>query len=68
MGNPVVHFEVIGKDAEALQSFYTDAFDWQMEPTIPGYSMAYPGAQDGINGGVGATAPDGSTRATSPST
>jgi predicted enzyme related to lactoylglutathione lyase len=28
MGNPVVHFEVVGKDAQALQSFYKDAFDW----------------------------------------
>ncbi len=58
MGNPVVHFEVVGKDAKTLQSFYTDAFDWQMEPAIPGYSMAYPGAEGGINGGIGAVPPD----------
>jgi len=24
MGNPVVHFEIIGKDARVLQSFYKD--------------------------------------------
>jgi predicted enzyme related to lactoylglutathione lyase len=60
MGNPVVHFEVVGKDAEALLSFYKDAFDWQMQPTIPGYVMAHPGGEGGINGGIGA-AMDGST-------
>jgi predicted enzyme related to lactoylglutathione lyase len=59
MGNPVVHFQIVGKDAQALQSFYKDAFDWQIEPAIPGYSMAYPGGDGGIDGGIGA-APDGS--------
>src|SRR3712207_9594259 len=56
MGNPVVHFEVVGRDAEALQSFYKEAFDWQMEvqPGPPPYAMAYPSAERGINGGVGA--------------
>lgn len=59
MSNPVVHFEVVGKDAEALQSFYKDAFDWRMEPAIANYAMALPNAEGGISGGVGA-APDGS--------
>lgn len=55
MGYPVVHFEVVGRDAQALQSFYKDAFDWQMEEAIPDYyAMAHPGAEGGINGGVGA--------------
>ncbi len=56
MGSPVVHFEVVGKDAQALQSFYKDAFDWQMQPAIPNYALAFPGGGDsGINGGIGAT-------------
>ncbi len=59
MGNPVVHFEVVGRDAQALQSFYKDAFDWQIQPAVPSYAMALPGGEDGINGGIGAT-PDGS--------
>jgi predicted enzyme related to lactoylglutathione lyase len=29
MGQPVVHFEVIGKDGEALQKFYGELFDWE---------------------------------------
>jgi predicted enzyme related to lactoylglutathione lyase len=59
MGNPVVHFEVVGRDVQALQSFYKDAFDWQIQPAVPSYAMALPGGEGGINGGIGAT-PDGS--------
>ena len=59
MANPVTHFEVIGKDAAGLQRFYGEAFGWQMEDVMDGsYYMANPGAENGINGGVGA-APDG---------
>lgn len=54
MSNPVVHFEVLGQDAEALQGFYRDAFDWKVDPVMPGYAMAYPNEGAGINGGVGA--------------
>ena len=60
MGNPVVHFEVIGRDAQALQSFYKDAFDWQIELALPSapqesgyYAMVHPGGDGGINGGIG---------------
>ncbi|MDQ3911951.1 MAG: VOC family protein [Actinomycetota bacterium] len=55
MSNPVTFFEVVGRDAEALQSFYRDAFDWQMQPfaPIPSYATVSPGAEDGIGGGVG---------------
>ena len=50
-----MHFEVVGRDAQALQGFYKDAFDWQMEEATPGfYTMAYPSAEGGINGGIGA--------------
>lgn len=53
MGNPVVHFEVVGKDANALQNFYKKAFGWEMQSMMPEYAMARPGGQTGINGGVG---------------
>jgi predicted enzyme related to lactoylglutathione lyase len=58
MGNPVVHFEVIGRDGEALQRFYRDAFGWDIQPAVPGYAMAMPGGESGINGGIG-DSPDG---------
>ena len=58
MPNPVVHFEILGKDAAALSSFYGDAFGWDMQEVMPTYSMAHPGGESGIVGGVGA-APEG---------
>ena len=55
MGNPVAFFEVVGRDAEALQVFYGDALGWQMRPFPPiqGYAIADPGAEGGIGGGIG---------------
>lgn len=31
MGYPVVHFEVIGRDGEALRRFYSELFGWEMQ-------------------------------------
>jgi predicted enzyme related to lactoylglutathione lyase len=45
MSNPIVHVEVVGEDGEALQSFFRDAFDWQMRPSGSGYAMAHPGVE-----------------------
>jgi predicted enzyme related to lactoylglutathione lyase len=58
MPNPVVHFEVLGKDAATLQAFYGEVFDWQLNPVMPTYAMVSTGIEGGIPGGVGAT-PDG---------
>jgi predicted enzyme related to lactoylglutathione lyase len=52
MPNPIIHFEVLGSDAGALQRFYGEAFGWEMENVMDGaYYMAHPGS--GIDGGVG---------------
>ena len=60
MGQPVVHFEVIGKDGERLQSYYAELFGWQIDTDNP---MRYGIVQRegntnsdgvGIGGGVGA--------------
>ena len=32
MGQPVVHFEILGKDAEKTQSYYSELFGWKVEP------------------------------------
>jgi len=61
MGNPVTHFEIVGSDAKALQSFYREAFGWEIVPAGPSYAMVHPQAGLGINGGVGA-APEGAGR------
>ena len=64
MGRPVVHFEVVGKDGPALQSFYSTLFEWEIDADNPmSYGMV---AQQGnttpdgrgIGGGV-AQGPDG---------
>lgn len=53
MANPVVHFEVVGKDAAALQSFYGTLFDWKIDASNPmNYGIIAPG-EGTIGGGVG---------------
>jgi len=53
MANPVVYFEVIGSDHEALSAFFKDLFDWEVQQAGPApYSFAKPG--EGITGGIGA--------------
>jgi uncharacterized protein len=63
MGQPVVHFEVIGNDPAKLRSFYTGLFEWEFAiddaatETIsqPGNYGFVDGSTTGagINGGVG---------------
>ena len=64
MGQPVVHFEVVGKDGAALQQFYSELAGWEIDANNPmNYGMV---ARDGnvnsegigIGGGVG-QGPDG---------
>lgn len=35
MGRPVVHFEIIGKDAAKLQRYYSDLFGWEIDANNP---------------------------------
>ncbi len=59
MGQPVVHFEILGKDADRLQRYYSDLFGWEIDSDNP---MNYGIVQRegnvnadgvGIGGGVG---------------
>jgi predicted enzyme related to lactoylglutathione lyase len=64
MGQPVVHFEIIGRDGERLRSYYSELFGWEINADNP---MRY-GIVDreanlnpdgiGIGGGV-AAGPEG---------
>lgn len=64
MGQPVVHFEVIGKDVAKLGSFYSELFGWQIDSNNPmRYGMVSRDENTtpdgiGIGGGVG-QAPEG---------
>ncbi|MGH2721921.1 MAG: VOC family protein [Actinomycetota bacterium] len=54
MGMPVVHFEVLGRDAAALQQFYRELFDWRISTDNPlGYGLVDTGVQGSIGGGIG---------------
>jgi uncharacterized protein len=35
MGQPVVHFEIIGADPQGLRSFYGDLFQWEFDTSGP---------------------------------
>lgn len=57
--NRIIHFEVVGKDAAALQRFYTGLFGWKLNTDNPGgYGMSAE-ADTGVVVGIGGT-PDGS--------
>lgn len=64
MGQPVVHFEVIGKDGDKLQSYYSELFGWKVEPNNPMKYGIVSREENlspegfGIGGGIG-TGPDG---------
>jgi uncharacterized protein len=64
MGQPVVHFEVVGKDGEKLQHYYSQLFGWEMNADNP-YHYGIVAREEnlgrngvGIGGGVG-QGPDG---------
>jgi predicted enzyme related to lactoylglutathione lyase len=60
VGQPVVHFEIMGSDAERLRSFYADLFDWTINADNPmNYGIVDRAANlnadgIGIGGGIGA--------------
>jgi predicted enzyme related to lactoylglutathione lyase len=65
--HPVIHFEIMTKDPDALSDFYKKAFDWSIDTTtypgggggdVPKYNVAQPTGEEfpqgyGINGGIG---------------
>ncbi len=60
MANPVMWFEIMGKDSTGLQKFYRDVFGWKMTPPnkeMGNYSMLER-PDKGIGGGIG----EGDTR------
>jgi uncharacterized protein len=53
MGQPVVHFEIVGRDGEALKRYYSELFGWEIDSDNPmGYGIV---SRDGNTGddGVG---------------
>lgn len=48
--NPIVHWEILGPDAEAQRSFYSTVFDWQPQ-NVEGFPDYFLVSDEGI--GVG---------------
>ena len=69
MGQPVIHFEIIGKDGKALHEYYSELFGWEIDADNPmNYGMI--GREGnvnaegvGIGGGIGGY-PDFESRVT----
>ena len=59
MGQPVVHFEIIGRDGKKLQDYYSELFEWRIDADNPmNYGMVNREENVnadgiGIGGGVG---------------
>ena len=60
MGQPVVHFEVVGKDGDKLQSYYAELFGWNINSDnemnygmVDGKDNKTGDGNVGIGGGVG---------------
>lgn len=58
MANPVVHFEILGRDTAALRKYYSGLFGWMFSASGPiDYHLTDPGRSTdgaGIAGAVGA--------------
>jgi predicted enzyme related to lactoylglutathione lyase len=57
MSSPLIHFEVAGKDAGKLQSFYSDQFGWQVDANNP-LNYGIVNLSGDVGGGIG-PAPEG---------
>ena len=62
MPNPIVHFEIGGADGGALQQFYAQAFDWEVNAENPmQYGLVEPQTETSIGGGITAAEQPGVT-------
>ena len=57
MGNPVVYFEIGGRDAEGLREFYSELFGWEINEAEEASAAGSPywfvqGEEGGIPGGI----------------
>jgi uncharacterized protein len=54
MAQPVVHFEVIGKDPDKLRSYYSQLFGWEFgEPIGPTNYTTVQNPANEVGGGIG---------------
>lgn len=60
MGNPVVQWQIVAKDRDAVARFYSALFGWKVQTdNALGYRVIETGNGRGINGGVWPSPPEG---------
>lgn len=60
MGNPVVQWQIVAKDPDAVTRFYSALFGWKVDANNAlGYRAVTTGNGRGINGGVWPSPPEG---------
>ena len=67
MPNPIVHFEILGKDHERLQEYYRELFGWTITNASPDFPYGIVSAEEqgsGIGGGVGGVMQGGNAQLT----
>ncbi len=55
MPDPVVHFEIAGRDGPALERFYSEVFGWELDISSAGgyrYTYVDTGAETSVRGGI----------------
>jgi len=60
VGNPVVQWQIVAKDPDAVTRFYSALFGWKVNASNAlGYRVVETGNGRGINGGVWPSPPEG---------
>jgi uncharacterized protein len=60
VGNPVVQWQIVAKEPEAVARFYASLFGWKVDTSNAlGYRALDTGNPRGINGGVWPSPPEG---------
>jgi predicted enzyme related to lactoylglutathione lyase len=59
VNNPVMHWQILSKQPDALEKFYSSLFGWQVNSDNPlGYKTVKTGSKSGIDGGIWPIAPN----------
>lgn len=58
MGNPIVHFEISGRDGKKLSDFYSSIFGWNINDNTHGIYSVDPESENGVDGHIFTTTDD----------
>lgn len=65
MGNPIIHVEVVGRDAKGLHQFFGKLFDWDIDTSYPNdYGIAEKAGGGGDDFGAGPSQDGGAGQVT----